>query len=53
MSYNKLTLTATDPLLLMVSPRMAEINDDLPHPTVPTTATNCPVGIERLMLCER
>jgi len=40
----------TCPSCFCISPRMADINDDLPQPTCPTTAIRRPDGTEMLML---
>ena len=45
-----LTSTFTCPSNLSISPRIAEIKEDFPHPTVPTTATKLPFGIAKLIL---
>jgi len=36
------TLIATWPFIFSISPRRADISDDLPAPTCPTTATSSP-----------
>lgn len=41
------------PLFFSISPKSAEIRDDLPHPTCPTTATKEPGLTEKLMLLEK
>ena len=41
---------STRPSILVICPRMADISDDLPDPTWPTTATSLPLGIVMLML---
>ena len=48
----KLTVTTTFPSTLAISPIMADKREDLPHPTVPTTATSEPDGIQMLILQE-
>ena len=45
-----LTCTLTVPLSLSISPSMAEIREDFPHPTVPNTATRLPFGTSTFKL---
>ena len=45
-----LTRTATSPSIFSISPSRAEIREDLPQPTWPTTATREPWGTSMLML---
>ena len=48
-----LTLTVTCPWIFSISPSMADIKEDFPEPTVPTTATNGPGIMSRFTLKER
>lgn len=45
-----LTCILTVPQILSISPKMAEIREDLPQPTEPTTAMSSPLGISNEML---
>ena len=45
-----LTFINTCPLSLSISPNSADIKDDLPAPTGPTTATNSPPLTNKSML---
>ncbi len=44
------TLRCTDPLRISISPSKADINEDLPAPTWPTTANNFPSSTLKFIL---
>ena len=44
------TSIKTDPDILFMSPKMAEMREVLPTPTLPTTAVNDPFSIEKFKL---
>jgi len=45
-----LTETLIEPLSFLISPRIAEIKEDLPTPTGPTMASNEPAGTSKFIL---
>ena len=47
-----LTLITTCPFSLSISPNRADIKEDLPAPTGPTTATSCPGLTDKSILIE-
>lgn len=50
---SSLTLIVMCPCTFSISPSMADIKEDFPEPTVPTTATNWPGFMSRFTLKER
>lgn len=52
MARNEQTFNVTLPSVLLISPSMADNKDDLPEPTLPTTAVKHPGGTDTLMLEE-
>ena len=53
MIQSALTRTFTCPDNFSISPKSADIREDLPQPTCPTRATNLPSGTCRFMLKAR
>ena len=51
--WSHFTLTLMCPFSFFISPRQAEMREDLPQPTVPTTATRDPCFTLMLMLEQR